>query len=130
MLAVAAGGAIGAVARYAVALATQALMPTDHVLAGFPVATLLVNIIGCFVIGFASYFFIHNDFPSHETWRLFSITGVLGGFTTFSAFSLETVELFQAGSTGFGIIYLGASLTCCLVGVVAGRFFAHVITKG
>lgn len=129
ILAVAAGGALGAVARYGTTLATQLLFPAGHTLAGFPVATLFVNILGCFIIGFASHFFIQNDFPSHDTWKLFCITGVLGGFTTFSAFSLESIDLLQSGATGLGLAYIAASLVCCLAGVVAGRFAAQLIWK-
>lgn len=129
ILAVAAGGAIGAAARYGAALATQALMPTEHALAGFPVATIFVNVVGCFIIGFASHFFMQADFPSKSTWQLFCVTGALGGFTTFSTFSLESIDLLQSGATGLGIAYIGLSLALCLVGVVAGRFLAQLIWK-
>lgn len=130
LIAVAAGGAIGAVARYGAALATQAVVPAGHTLAGFPLATISVNVIGCFIIGFASHFFLQNDFPGSSTWKLFCVTGILGGFTTFSTFSLESVDLLQSGATGLGIAYIAASLALCLVGVVAGRLLAQLIWKG
>lgn len=130
ILAVAAGGAIGAVARYAAALTTQAIAPAEHALAGFPVATIFVNIVGCFAIGFASHFFLQNEFPGNSTWKLFCITGILGGFTTFSTFSLESIDLLQSGATGVGLAYITASLVLCLVGVVAGRACAQLIWKG
>lgn len=130
ILAVAAGGAIGAVARYGAALATQAIVPVGHALAGFPVATIFVNIVGCFIIGFASHFFMQNEFPGSSTWKLFCVTGVLGGFTTFSTFSLESIDLLQSGATGLGLIYIAASLALCLIGVVAGRLLAQLIWKG
>ena len=128
-LAVAAGGAIGAAGRYGVALATQALIPSEHALAGFPVATIFVNIVGCFVIGFASHFFMQADFPTSGSWKLFCITGILGGFTTFSTFSLESIDLLQSGATGLGALYIGLSLALCLVGVFAGRLLAQIIWK-
>ncbi|WP_102380385.1 fluoride efflux transporter CrcB [Raoultibacter timonensis] len=131
-LAVAAGGAIGAAGRYGVALATQALIPSEHALAGFPVATIfvnIVNIVGCFVIGFASHFFMQADFPTSGSWKLFCITGILGGFTTFSTFSLESIDLLQSGATGLGALYIGLSLALCLVGVFAGRLLAQIIWK-
>ncbi len=130
IFAVAAGGAIGAVARYGSALATQAIIPAEHALAGFPVATIFVNIVGCFIIGFASHFFMQNEFPGSGTWKLFCVTGVLGGFTTFSTFSLESIDLLQSGATGLGLIYIAASLALCLIGVVAGRLLAQLIWKG
>ena len=128
-LAVAAGGAIGAAGRYGVALATQALIPSEHALAGFPVATIFVNIVGCFVIGFASHFFMQADFSTSGSWKLFCITGILGGFTTFSTFSLESIDLLQSGATGLGALYIGLSLALCLVGVFAGRLLAQIIWK-
>ena len=129
ILAVAAGGALGATARYGAALATQTLIPAEHALAGFPVATMFVNVLGCFVIGFASHFFMQNEFPGSGTWKLFCITGALGGFTTFSTFSLESIDLIQSGATGLGLVYIAASLAFCLIGVVAGRLLAQMIWK-
>lgn len=127
ILAVAAGGAIGAVGRYLIALAAQAAIPAEHALAGFPIATIFVNIVGCFAIGFASHFFMQNEFPGSGAWKLFCITGTLGGFTTFSTFSLESIDLLQSGATGLGVVYIGLSLALCLIGVVAGRFLAQLI---
>ena len=80
--------------------------------------TLAVNITGCFVIGLASSFEKGgpSDFTSH-----FVMVGILGGFTTFSAFSLQTLELFQAGSTGLAVLNVALSLVLCLLGVWLGH---------
>ena len=90
LCAVALGGALGAVGRYAVGLAVAAFAP-EAFLGGFPVATLIANVFGCFVIGVLSALF-EGPFAGRDHVRLFAVTGVLGGFTTFSTFSLETVH--------------------------------------
>ena len=95
---VASGGALGASLRYLVALLLKGI--------DFPLSTLIVNVLGSFLIGlFAGLIqhetgLVHDEqvpFTSKPGFRLFFITGLLGGFTTFSAFSLETMGLFQAG---------------------------------
>ena len=83
------GGALGAISRYGVSLAAMHLI--GH---GFPWGTLIVNIAGSFLMGVLIAVFAHIWHPS-ETWRLFLVTGFLGGFTTFSAFSLDVVSLYE-----------------------------------
>ncbi|MES2779251.1 MAG: fluoride efflux transporter CrcB [Bacteroidota bacterium] len=85
---VALGGAIGSLLRYAVALW---LKPEPSL--AFPIHTLLVNVLGCLVIGFVFSFLL--TVPNEQYYRLFIITGILGGFTTFSSFGLESFYLFQ-----------------------------------
>jgi CrcB protein len=112
---VALGGALGACARFAVAQ----LVPVNLHSTSFPWLTLTVNVLGSFLIGLlvgalsTSVWF--NDFG-----RAFLVTGVLGGFTTFSAFSLEVVQLAQAGQAGLAAGYVVASLLICLLGAAAG----------
>ena len=85
---VAAGGAIGAIARYLIGLAMTGMSPS------FPFATLLVNLSGCFLIGVVSAWFEARG-AEDETLRIFLAVGVLGGFTTFSAFGNETFALMR-----------------------------------
>lgn len=104
LLLVAFGGAIGAVLR---ALAAQWLARD-----GFPVATLAVNVTGGLAIGLLAGLAARGGLGA---WQPLLITGVLGGFTTFSAFSLETVAFLEAGTVAMAALYVGAS-----VGLSAG----------
>ena len=116
-LAVALGGALGSVGRYGLGLATRALWP------GWPWGTFLVNVIGSFAIGLLFAGFLLR--PAPEWLRLGLITGVLGGFTTFSAFSIETLELLRAdGAFGAGIYVIAtllAGLAACALGMWLAR---------
>lgn len=116
LCAVAFGGALGAVGRYAVGLAVAALAP-EAFLGGFPVATLIANVFGCFVIGVLSALF-EGPFAGRDHVRLFAVTGVLGGFTTFSTFSLETVQLLESGAWRMA----GANAAVSLGGVPCRRY--------
>ena len=120
ILAIATGGAIGAVSRHLIA---------GHVMrltgAGFPWGTLTVNIIGSFVMGLLIPVFA-NKVASEELRALLTV-GFLGSLTTFSTFSMETVNLFQRGDTmqaGLNIIVsVGACIIGVLAGIQAGRLF-------
>ena len=106
ILAVAAGGALGATARY---LVSVALAAGD----GFPWATLAANLAGCLVIGLA--WASWSQLGWFQQWgRAFLVVGVLGGFTTFSAFSLETLLLVAADRLGAAVAYVALSLAGCL----------------
>lgn len=125
--AVAAGGAIGAVGRYLLGLAMPAIAAALHVPGGFPIATFAANFLGCFAIGVLSVFFDEGSQKASGTWRLFAITGILGGFTTFSTFGLETVQLIERGAIGMAGANMAASLAACLAGVVVGRMLMRAI---
>jgi CrcB protein len=109
-LAVAIGGALGSVTRYGVAL----MLPTT--LGKFPWATFLVNLLGSFLIGVAYVLIVEKQFLSPEM-RLWLMTGFLGGFTTFSSFSLETLQLWQQGQLIQALAYIIGSLVMCLLAV-------------
>lgn len=120
-LAVAAGGALGAVARYgSVQLATRWFG------IAFPYGTLGVNIIGSLLMGLAVGLFA-KFLPVTETTRLFVAVGFLGSYTTFSTFSLDVVNMFQRGETFQVALYIMASVTLSVLALVAGlllvRFF-------
>lgn len=118
-LAVALGGAAGSVARWQVGLWTRAQWP------GFPWGTLLVNVSGSFVIGMVAGYSVLKPLP--EWVRIGVMTGILGGYTTFSAFSLDTMDLWKAGTMpAFGNIAtnLGLGLLGCAAGLWLGRQIA------
>jgi CrcB protein len=99
--AVAVGGGIGAILRYVVANIGQSLTASE-----FPLGTLLVNIIGCALIGFLTALLIGPLSQHREFLRLLLLVGVLGGFTTFSTFALDSIELFDAGRIRQVIMYI------------------------
>lgn len=113
---VAAGGAIGSVARFWLAAAVAALTGP-----AFPWGTLLINIAGSFVIGwFGTLSSATGSLDVPPEVRLFVMVGLCGGFTTFSSFSLQTLELMQAGEVLRAGAYVVGSVTLCLLGVWAG----------
>jgi len=120
---VAAGGAAGAIARYAV---YAGMMSAGR--SGFPYATLLVNVLGSFVAGALAVIFTAG-FAAHAGWRLFSVVGFLGAFTTYSAFSVDTLLLIEAGhwrSAGVNVVLnVGLCLGLCAIGMYATRTALH-----
>lgn len=114
--AVAAGAALGALGRYAVGLWLNPLWPA------FPLGTLLVNGLGGLLMGLAMVYFLHSP---HELWRLFAVTGLLGGFTTFSAFSAESLGLLQRGdhalAAAHSLAHVLGALACAALGFALGR---------
>ncbi len=108
------GGGLGAMARFA--LGSFVLARAGE---GFPWGTLVVNWLGCLAIGLvAAGFDAWTDHPANL--RLFLVTGILGGFTTFSAFGLEAFELFADGETAPALLYVGGSLAGGLLAVALG----------
>ena len=115
-LAVAAGGALGSVARFWLAAAVTALTGPR-----FPWGTLLINVLGSFVIGLvAAVTLTPARVGMHPDLRIFLMVGVCGGFTTFSAFSLQTFELLQSGEAWPAAGYMLGSVALCLGAVWGG----------
>jgi CrcB protein len=112
---VAIGGAIGSVARYK--LGGFTLHHTQSW--NFPVSTFSVNVIGCLAIGLLAALVEHHDLFSPSI-RLLLFTGLLGGFTTFSAFGYESIFLLRRGLISTAAGYVALSVTCGLAAVVAG----------
>ncbi len=116
---VAVGGAIGAVARYAAVLAAaRAVGP------GFPMGTLAVNIVGSFAMGVLFVILTGRG----STLSPFFLTGILGGFTTFSAFSLDAITLWERGDAAQAGVYVAASVILSLAALALGAFIARSIT--
>ena len=112
------GGGIGSALRYGVGRAALAWIGPN-----FPAGTLAVNVIGCFAMGaLAEWLALHDAGVSHDT-KLFLATGILGGFTTFSAFALDTAVLWQRGDSGTTLLYVLASLVLSVGGLFAGIAF-------
>ena len=109
---VALGGAFGAMARYAISL-----LPVKS---DFPILTLVTNILGAILIGFIVGIAEAKNGVSDEA-MLFLKTGVCGGFTTFSTFSLEAANMFDEKRVFAGGLYMVLSCTCCVIGVIVGR---------
>lgn len=113
-LLVAGGGAIGSLLRYYVGQWALRLAGP-----AFPWGTLTVNVVGCFVIGVFAELILRRFDASPEL-RLLLITGFLGGFTTFSAFSLDAISLFERGAAVSGAVYILASVGLSMAAVMAG----------
>ncbi|MFZ5790918.1 MAG: fluoride efflux transporter CrcB [Pseudomonadota bacterium] len=108
------GAGIGGALRHGTNLLAARLLGTD-----FPFGTLAVNIVGSLAMGLlAAYFAFKGDSSQH--WRLFLTTGVLGGYTTFSTFSLDTAFLWERGEVFLAALYVGASVAAAILGLFFG----------
>ena len=124
-LIVALGGALGTVARY---LAGLAALPFSQSL---PWGTVGINVVGSFVIGFFGTLTLADGrFPVPENVRLFVMVGFCGGFTTFSAFSLQTLDLLRGGTVGRAVANIVVSVVFCLLAVTAGHLLAAGMKSG
>ena len=108
------GGGLGAALRHGVNVTMARLFGT-----AFPYATLFENVTGSLVMGLlAAYFTFRGD--ASQSWRLFLTTGILGGYTTFSAFSLDAMLLYERGAFGLAALYVLASVLLSIGGLFAG----------
>ncbi|MHB8471937.1 MAG: fluoride efflux transporter CrcB [Gammaproteobacteria bacterium] len=118
-LAIALGGALGSMARYWMSNSVYTLLGR-----GFPYGTLAVNVLGCLLMGFLFVLFLER-LSIDSVWRAGILVGVLGGFTTFSSFSIETFNLIAGGEIVKAGLNMAASLVLCItatwVGVIIGR---------
>jgi CrcB protein len=120
-LIVAVGGAAGAVARYAVTLGMAAVWKRD-----FPLATVLINVSGCLILGFFATFAAEKSLID-PAWRLLVATGFVGAYTTFSTFEYETQRLAESGALGWGIVNV---LTSVLAGYLAVQLGVMMARRG
>lgn len=122
LIAVAGGGAIGALLRFGTHLGAERLLGD-----GFLIGTLTVNLVGSFALGVAMAYFGARPVP--EATRVFLTFGLLGAFTTFSTFSLEAVTLLQDAEYGRAATYVGGSVVLGLVAFVAGTSVGALATS-
>lgn len=108
------GGGLGAMLRHGINVGSARLFGT-----AFPYGTLGINITGSIVMGLAAGYFAFKGGASQH-WRLFLTTGVLGGYTTFSAFSLDAVLLWERNEVWGAALYVGASVALSILGLFAG----------
>ncbi len=123
LLQVALGGALGASLRYASGGIALRLLGS-----GFPYGTMFANILGSFIMGFAAFYMLERMDGSFARYAPFILTGVLGGFTTFSAFSLDAVFLLERSRFGAAAIYMGGSVALAMLALFAGMALARSLT--
>jgi CrcB protein len=109
------GGGIGAALRHGVNLVSARLFGT-----AFPWHTMIENVTGSVVMGMLAAYFAFKSGEASQHWRLFLTTGILGGYTTFSAFSLDAVLLYERGEVGQAALYVAGSVILAIGGLVAG----------
>ena len=119
LLSVMLGGAIGAGARHLVGRGVLALVGP-----GFPWATMAINIAGGLLMGLLAGSLLRLG-AQGEAWRLFGAVGILGGFTTFSSFSLDAVFLAERGAPGLAALYVAASVAGSIAALMAGLALAR-----
>jgi fluoride exporter len=108
------GGGLGSMLRYWVNVLCGRLFGTD-----FPYGIMLINITGSTVMGLiAGYLAFKGE--AAQSWRVFIMTGILGGYTTFSAFSLDAAVLYQRGEIGLALLYVIGSVILAIIGLFAG----------
>lgn len=120
ILAIFIGGGIGSVSRYLINILLKAQSLT------FPLATLSVNIIGSFILGFIAALFWQKA-PVHDTLKLAITVGFCGGLTTFSTFSWEAFDLIKQGEFLFALLYILISVITCVIAVSLGAFLSKYV---
>jgi fluoride exporter len=114
------GSALGGLLRYAITRLTLTYS------IGFPFGTILINVLGSFVIGYFGTLTLQNGrFPASDNLRLFVMVGICGGFTTFSSFSLQTFDLLRSGAWVRALANVVLSVTLCVAAVAAGHLLAQ-----
>lgn len=116
------GGGLGAAIRHGVNLSLGRLLGTS-----FPYATLLINVTGSLIMGLVAAYFAFKGGASQH-WRLFLTTGILGGYTTFSTFSLDVVSLYERGEVSAAALYVLLSVVVSIGGLFAGFAIVRGLT--
>ncbi|SFL72673.1 fluoride efflux transporter CrcB [Methylobacterium pseudosasicola] len=109
------GAGLGGGVRHGLNVVVARLLPGF----GFPLATLVINVLGSFLMGVLAEGFALRGAAGHPA-RLFLTTGILGGFTTFSTFSLDAISLYERGEPALAALYVGVSVAGGLLGLIAG----------
>ena len=115
------GGGIGAAARHAVNRTALTLIGPDY-----PAGTLTVNVAGSIAMGMLAAWFAFRGETTTASERLFLTTGILGGFTTFSAFALDTTLLWERHDVGAALLYVASSVLLSVGGLVGGMFLVRI----
>lgn len=119
ILIVGVGGGIGSICRYGLSLLCQKFIPST-----FPFGTFMANTLGCVLIGvFLGLFYKQAEIP--KEWYLLGVTGFCGGFTTFSTFSSENLQMLQQGNISLSLTYIGVSVVLGLLAVLLGFYLAR-----
>ena len=114
------GSALGGLLRYAITRLTLTLSIS------FPFGTVLINVLGSFVIGYFGTLTLQSGkYPASDNLRLFVMVGICGGFTTFSSFSLQTFDLMRSGGWGRALANVVLSVVLCVGAVAAGHVLAQ-----
>lgn len=116
------GSGLGGISRYGLSNAVYALIGK-----WFPYGTLVVNVLGCFLMGLLFVFILERAGEYGDSLRALLLIGFLGGFTTFSSFSLETMNLIESGAVLRAIINIGLSVAFCLLATAIGMAFGRQI---
>lgn len=117
---IALGGAAGSLLRYLIGGAIQRSSAS-----GFPIGTMFVNVVGCFLIGVFVRFLLNMQ--TSGEWRALMVVGFCGGFTTFSTFSFETVGLIEGGEYARAVTYMVGSVVLCVIATFAGMAVVSVM---
>jgi len=115
------GGGLGAALRHGVNLTAARLLGT-----AFPYATIIENVSGSLTMGLLAGYFAFRGGPTQH-WQLFLTTGILGGYTTFSAFSLDAVLLYERGAFGLSALYVVVSVSLSIAGLMGGLALARYV---
>jgi CrcB protein len=116
------GGGLGSTLRHLVNVVCPRVLG-----ANFPYHTFIINITGSTIMGLiAGYLAFKGD--ASQSWRLFVMTGILGGYTTFSAFSLDSALLYERGETGLALLYVVGSVVLSILGLFAGLTLVRQLT--
>jgi fluoride exporter len=119
------GGAFGTLARYAISVLA---LPISRQL---PWGTIIINVTGSFIIGFfGTLTLVYGRYPVSENMRLFVMIGLCGGYTTFSSFSLQTLDLLRSGAVVRAALNIVASVILCVVAVALGHLLAAHFNGG
>ncbi|MFO1209961.1 MAG: fluoride efflux transporter CrcB [Amaricoccus sp.] len=119
------GGALGTLARYVISVAAAPISGS------LPWGTIIINVAGSFIIGFFGTLTVaHGRLPVPEGARLFVMIGICGGFTTFSSFSLQTLDLLRSGAPVRAAVNVAASVILCVAAVALGHALAARLNGG
>ncbi len=119
------GGALGTLARYVVSVLASPISTK------LPMGTIIINVSGSLLIGFFGTLTLANGkYPAPEGLRLFVMIGFCGGYTTFSSFSLQTLDLLRSGQWSRAVVNIAASVVFCVLAVAIGHFAAAKLNGG